>query len=73
MRSRPARLLLVGAATALLVAAAIGVNILLLGYANRDPVPAGRLNPRSTITTTPTKPAQTTTRDDGSLSSERDD
>ncbi len=74
MRGRPARLLLIGAAAALLVAAAIGANVLLLGYANRDPEPAGRLNPSATITTTPTTPVQTTTAgDDGSHGSEPDD
>ncbi len=74
MRGRPARALLIGAAAALLVAAAIGANVLLLGYANRDPEPAGRLNPRATITTTPTTPVQTTTAgDDGSHGSEPDD
>ena len=52
MRGRPARVLLIGAAAALLVAAAIGVNVVLLGYANREPEPAGRLSPRTTITTT---------------------
>jgi len=75
MRDRPARMLLVGAVAALLVAAAIGVNVVLLGYANREPEPAGRLNPRTTIATTSTTPVQTTTTgdDDGSRGSERDD
>lgn len=72
---RPARLLLIGAAAALLVAAAIGVNVVLLGYANREPEPVGRLSPHTT-TTTPasTTPVQTTTGDDdGSHGSEPDD
>ena len=75
MRDRPARMLLVGAVAALLVAAAIGVNVVLLGYANRQPEPAGRLNPRTSIATTSTTPVQTTTtgNDDGSRGSERDD
>ena len=74
MRGPPARMLLIGAAAALLVAAAIGVNVVLLGYANREPEPAGRLSPRTTITTTSTTPVQTTTAgDDGSRSSEPDD
>ena len=75
MRDRPARMLLVGAVAALLVAAAIGVNVVLLGYANREPEPAGRLNPRTSIATTSTTPVQTTTTgdDDGSRGSERDD
>jgi hypothetical protein len=75
MRDRPARMLLVGAVAALLVAAAIGVNVVLLGYANRQPEPAGRLNPRTSIATTSTTPVQTTTTgdDDGSRGSERDD
>jgi hypothetical protein len=75
MRDRPARVLLVGAVAALLVAAAIGVNVVLLGYANREPEPAGRLNPRTSIATTSTTPVQTTTTgdDDGSRGSERDD
>jgi len=74
MHGRPGRVLLVGAAVALLVAAAIGVNVVLLGYANREPEPAGRLNPRITITTTSTTPVQTTTAgDDGSHGSEPDD
>jgi hypothetical protein len=74
MRDRPARVLLVGAVAALLVAAAIGVNVVLLGYANREPEPAGRLNPRTSIATTSTTPVQTTTGDDdGSRGSERDD
>ena len=75
MRDRPARVLLVGAVAALLVAAAIGVNVVLLGYANRQPEPAGRLNPRTSIATTSTTPVQTTTTgdDDGSRGSERDD
>ena len=62
-----------GAAAALLVAAAIGVNVVLLGYANREPEPAGRLNQRAPVTTTSTTPVQTTTGDDGSLGSEQDD
>ena len=73
MRGRPARVLLIGAAAALLVAAAIGVNVVLLGYANREPDPAGRLSPRTTITTPSTTPVQTTTGDDGSHGSEPDD
>ena len=74
MRGPPARMLLIGAAAALLVAAAIGVNVVLLGYANREPEPAGRLSPRTTITTISTAPVQTTTvGDDGSRSSEPDD
>jgi len=75
MRDRPARVLLFGAVVALLVAAAIGVNVVLLGYANREPEPAGRLNPRTSIATTSTTPVQTTTTgdDDGSRGSERDD
>jgi hypothetical protein len=73
MDIRPARLLLIGAAAALLVAAAIGVNVVLLGYANREPEPAGRLNPRTSITTTSTSPVQTTTGDEGSFGSEQDD
>lgn len=75
MRDRPARVLLVGAVAALLVAAAIGVNVVLLGYANRQPEPAGRLNPRTSIATTSTAPVETTTTgdDDGSRGSERDD
>jgi hypothetical protein len=52
MRGRPSRALLIGAAAALLVAAAIGVNVVLLGYANREPEPAGRLNQRAPVTTT---------------------
>ena len=73
-------MLLVGAAAALLVAAAIGVNVVLLGYANRAPEPAGRLSPRTAVTTTSTTPARTktparttTTGDDGSHGSEPDD
>ena len=68
-------MLLIAAAAALLVAAAIGVNVVLLGYANREPEPAGRLSPRTTITTTSTTPSQTatTTGDDGPRSSEPDD
>ncbi len=73
MRGRPARAVLILAAAALLVAAALGVNVVLLGYANRESEPAGRLNPRTNITTTSTTPVQTTTGDDGSLGSERDD
>ena len=75
MRGRPARMLLIAAAAALLVAAAIGVNVVLLGYANREPEPAGRLSPRTTITRTSTTPSQTATTagDDGSRSSEPDD
>ena len=75
MRGPPARMLLIGAAAALLVAAAIGVNVVLLGYANREPEPAGRLSPRTTITTTSTTPSQTATTagDDGPRSSEPDD
>ena len=74
MRDRPARVLLFGAVVALLVAAAIGVNVVLLGYANREPEPAGRLNPRTSIATTSTTPVPTTTGDDdGSRGSERDD
>ena len=73
MRDRPARMLLIGAAAALLVAAAIGVNVVLLGYANRDPAPAGRLSPRTTVTTTSTPPVHTTTGDEDSRSSEPDD
>ena len=74
MRGRPARVLLIGAAAALLVAAAIGVNVVLLGYANREPGPAGRLSPRTTITTTSTTPVHTTTAsDDSSHGSEPDD
>ena len=75
MRDRPVRVLLVGAVAALLVAAAIGMNVVLLGYANREPEPAGRLNPRTSIATTPTTPVQTTTRtdDNGSRGSEPDD
>lgn len=72
---RPARLLLIGAAAALLVAAAIGVNVVLLGYANREPEPVGRLSPHTTSTTpASTTPVQTTTGDDdGSHGSEPDD
>ncbi len=68
-------MLLIAAAAALLVAAAIGVNVVLLGYANREPEPAGRLSPRTTITTTSTTPSQTATTagDDGPRSSEPDD
>jgi hypothetical protein len=73
MRGRPARAVLIVAVAALLVAAALGVNVVLLGYANREPEPAGRLNPRTSITTTSTMPVQTTTGDDGSHGSERDD
>ena len=74
MRGRPARVLLIGAAAALLVAAAIGVNVVLLGYANREPEPAGSLNSRTAITTTaPSTPVQTTTGDHGSHGSEPDD
>ena len=75
MRGRPARMLFIGAAAALLVAAAIGVNVVLLGYANREPEPAGRLSPHTTIATTSTTPIQTaTTRgDDGSRNVEPDD
>ena len=74
MHGRPARVLLIGAAAALLVAAAIGVNVVLLGYANREPGPAGRLSPRTAITTPSTPPVQTTTAgDDGSHGSEPDD
>jgi hypothetical protein len=74
MHGRPARVLLIGAAAALLVAAAIGVNVVLLGYANREPGPAGRLNARTTITTPSTTPVPTTTAgDDGSHGSEPDD
>lgn len=73
MRGRPTRAVLIVAAAALLVAAALGVNVVLLGYANREPEPAGRLNPRTSLTTTSTTPVQTTTGDDGSLGSERDD
>ena len=72
MQGRPARVL-VGAAAALLIAAAIGVNLVLLGYANREPDPAGRLSPRTTITTTSTTPVQTTAGDDGSHGSGSDD
>ena len=61
MRGPPARMLLIGAAAALLVAAALGVNVVLLGYANRGPEPAGRLSPRTTITTISTAPVQPTT------------
>jgi hypothetical protein len=74
MRGRTARVLLIGAAAVLLIAAAIGVNVVLLGYANREPEPAGRLSPRTTITTTSTTSVQTTTAgDDGSHGSEPDD
>lgn len=74
MDSRPARLLLIGAAAALLVAAAIGVNVVLLGYANREPEPVGRLSPHTTTTPASTTPVQTTTGDDdGSHGSEPDD
>ncbi len=74
MHGRPARVLLIAAASALLVAAATGVNLVLLGYASREPQPAGRLSPRTTITTTPITPVQTTTAgDDGSHGSEPDD
>jgi hypothetical protein len=73
MRGRPTRAVLIVAAAALLVAAALGVNVVLLGYANREPEPAGRLNPRTSLTTTSTTPVQTTRGDDGSLGSERDD
>ena len=74
MRGRPAPVLLIGAAAALLVAAAIGVNVVLLGYANREPEPAGSLNSRTAITTTaPPTPVQTTTDDHGSYGSEPDD
>jgi lactam utilization protein B len=77
MRDRPARVLLLGAVAALLVAAAIGVNVVLLGYADRAPEPAGRLTPRRSIATPSTTPVQTTTttptQDDGSRGSERDD
>lgn len=74
MRGRPAPVLLIGAAAALLVAAAIGVNVVLLGYANRAPEPAGSLNSRTAITTTaPPPPVQTTTDDHGSHGSEPDD
>ncbi len=73
MHGRPARVLLIAAAAALLVAAATGVNLVLLGYASREPQPAGRLSPRTTITTTSTAPAQTTGGDDGSAGSESDD
>jgi hypothetical protein len=67
--------LVIVAGAALLVAAAIGVNVVLLGYASRDPEPAGRLSPRTTLpTTTSTLPVQTTTTDDdGSHGSEPDD
>jgi len=67
--------LLIGAAAALLVAVAIGVNVVLLGYANPRPEPVGRLNPRISVTTTPTTPVQTTTTpgDDDSHDSEPDD
>jgi hypothetical protein len=74
MRGRRARMLLIGVAAALLVAAAIGVNVVLLGYANRDPAPAGRLSPRDTVTTTSTSTLQTTTAgNDDSHDSEPDD
>ena len=73
MCGRPARMLLVGAAAALLVAAAIGVNVVLLGYANREPEPAGSLNSGTAITTTSTTPVQTTTGDNDSRSFEPDD
>jgi hypothetical protein len=74
MRDRPARVLLFGAVAALLVAAAIGVNVVLLGYANREPEPAGKLSPHTTIATTSTTPIQTTTTgDDGSRNVEPDD
>ena len=75
MRGRPARMLLIAAAAALLVAAAIGVNVVLLGYADREPEPAGRLSPHTTIATIPTTPSQTATTadNDDSSSVEPDD
>jgi hypothetical protein len=70
----PARVLLVATAAALLVAAAVGVNVVLLGYVNREPGPAGRLSPRTTVTTTPTTPPRTTTAgDDDTHGPEPDD
>jgi hypothetical protein len=46
----------------------------LLGYANREHEPAGRLNPRTAITTASTTPVPTTTEgDDDSQGSEADD
>jgi hypothetical protein len=67
-------MLLIGAAAALLAAAAIGVNVVLLGYANLEPSPDGRLSPRTTITPGSTTPVPTTTGgDDGSQGSEPDD
>ena len=74
MRGRPRHTLLVLAAAALLVAAAIGVNVVLLGYASHEHGPTGRLTPRISVTTTTSTPAETTPAgDDGSLEVERDD
>jgi hypothetical protein len=74
MRGRPRRTLLVLAAAALLVAAAIGVNVVLLGYANNEHGPAGGVSPGTRLTTTSSTPAETTpTGDDGAREVERDD
>jgi hypothetical protein len=74
VRSRPARVVFLAAGLTLLAAAAIAVNVLLLGFANQEPGPAGKLTPRATIpqttTSTPNAPATT---DAGTETLEPDD
>ena len=69
-------MVLLAAGLTLLAVAAIAVNVMLLGFANQEPGPAGTLTPRATIpqttTSTPSAPTSTTT-EDGTLGPERDD
>jgi hypothetical protein len=68
MRGRLTRIVLVGLAVALLAAAGIAVNVLLLEYADSPNDPVGKLSPRadSAQPMPPTVSDETTTTDETS-------
>jgi hypothetical protein len=75
MHNRPARILVVVAAAAVLAVAGIAVNFLLLRYADSSNDPVGTLTPRASITqpsSPPTTQAASGTGDHGN-GEERDD
>jgi hypothetical protein len=65
MRYRLARILLIATATAVLAAAGIAVNLVLLQYADSRNDPVGKLTPRATITQPASPPSTPTTNGGG--------
>lgn len=75
MPNRPARILIIAAATVALAAAGIAANFVLLRYADSRNDPVGKLTPRATITQATSPPSTQTSngRDDEAHGDEPDD